>query len=53
MCSFVCGTMSQAKVSLHWSVIPYQITFEWHSECGLETSIPLDFNIPRLAFIQG
>ena len=26
--NFVCGTMSHAKASLHWSVIHYQMTFE-------------------------
>ena len=26
-------------MSLHWSVIYYQITFKWHSGCGLEMSI--------------
>ena len=27
-----------AKSLLHWSVIHYQVTFEWHSGRGLETS---------------
>ena len=27
-CDFVCGTMSRAKSSLHWSVIHYQMNFE-------------------------
>ena len=27
------------KMSLHCSVIHYQITFEWHSGCGSEMSI--------------
>ena len=31
MYNFVCGTMSYAKLSLHWSVIHYQVTFEWTS----------------------
>ena len=31
MCDFVCGIMSHAKSSLHWSVIHYQMTFEGHS----------------------
>ena len=25
MCDFVCGTMSRAKILLHWSVIHYQM----------------------------
>ena len=25
-------------MSSHWSVIQYQMTFEWHSGCGLEIS---------------
>ena len=37
MCDFFCGTMSHAKLLLHWSVIHYQMTFEWHDGCGLET----------------
>ena len=28
MSHFVRGTMSHAKASFHWSVIPYQVTFE-------------------------
>ena len=39
MCDFVCGTMSHAKMSLHWSVIHSQLTFEWCSGCDLEMSI--------------
>ena len=35
MCDFVCGTTSHAKMLLHWSVIHYQISIEWHSGCGL------------------
>ena len=38
MSDFVCGTMSHAKMSLYWSVIHYQMTFERHSGCGSETS---------------
>ena len=37
---FVCVTMSHAKL-LHWSVLHNQVTFEWHSGHGLETSIDL------------
>ena len=44
MCDFVCGTMSCAKL-LHWSVIHYQMTFEWHSGRGLETSIQFPLHI--------
>ena len=29
MCDFVCGTMSHAKLSLHRSIIHYQMTFVW------------------------
>ena len=37
---FVCGTiMSHAKMSLHMSVIHCQVTFEWCSGHGSETSI--------------
>ena len=39
MWDFVCKTMPHAKVLLHWSVIHYRRTFEWHSGCGSETSI--------------
>ena len=39
MYDFVCGTMSHAKLPLHWSAIHYQVTFEWCSGHGLETSI--------------
>ena len=38
---FCCGTMSHAMSSLHWSDIHYQVTFEWHSGRGSETSIVL------------
>ena len=38
MCDFVCWTMSHAKLSLYWSVIYYQMTFEGHSGRGSETS---------------
>ena len=38
-CSLVCGTVSHAKSSLHWSVIHYQLTFDWHSGRGSEMSI--------------
>ena len=41
MCNFVCGTTSHAKMLLHWIVIHYQMTFEWHSRCGSETSITI------------
>ena len=37
MCDFVFGSM--AKLSLHLSVIHYQVIFEWHSGRGLETPI--------------
>ena len=33
-CDFVCGTMSRAMSSLHWSLIHYQVTYEWHSGRG-------------------
>ena len=36
MCHFVCGTMSHAKLSLHWSDIYYPMTLEWHSGRGSE-----------------
>ena len=36
--NFVCGTMSCAKSSLHWSVVRYQVTFKWQSGRGSETS---------------
>ena len=36
---FVCGIMSCAKLSLYWSVIHYQVTFECHSGCGLDTTL--------------
>ena len=39
MRNFVRETMSHAKSSLHWSVIHYQMTFEWHTGCGLKISI--------------
>ena len=39
MYNFVYETMSCAKSLLHLSVLHYQVTFEWHSVCGLETSI--------------
>ena len=39
---FVCGTMSHAKLLLHWSILHYQVTFEWHSGCGLDMSITLN-----------
>ena len=35
--------MSHAKMLLHWSVIHYQMTFEWHSGYGFETSIKRKF----------
>ena len=35
---FVCGTMSCAKSSLHWSVIHYRVTFERYSKCVSEMS---------------
>ena len=28
MCSFVCGTVSQAKLSMRWLVIHYPVNFE-------------------------
>ena len=31
--------MSHAKLLLQWSVILYQMLFDWHSGRGLETSI--------------
>ena len=34
MCDFIRGTMSHAKLLLHWSVTHYQMTFEgaqWYS----------------------
>ena len=37
----MCGTMSHAKALLHWSVIHYQVTFEWQSGRGSETSLPV------------
>ena len=39
MNDFVCETMSHAKLSLHWSAIHYQVTFEWCFGHGSETSI--------------
>ena len=39
MCDFICGTMSHAKSSMHWSVIHYQVPFEGHPGHGSETSI--------------
>ena len=39
MCYFLCRTMLHAKSLLHWSVIHYQVTFEWHFGCDSETSI--------------
>ena len=33
-CEFVWGTMSRAKLSLHLSVLHYQMTFEWYSGRG-------------------
>ena len=46
MCDFVSMRLhciSHSKMLLHWSVIHYQMTFEWHSGCGrgcgLEISI--------------
>ena len=38
MYDFVCGTMPHAKL-LHWSVIHHQVTFEFYSGRGSETSI--------------
>ena len=35
MCDFVCGAMSHDKLLLHWSVIHYLMTVEWHYGCGL------------------
>ena len=49
-CDFVCGTMSHAKSSLHWSVIHNQVTFEWHSGCGSERSIL--YQILKIVWIQ-
>ena len=39
MCDFVYGTMPHAMVSLHWSVMLYQVTFELHSRRGSEISL--------------
>ena len=39
MSDFVCGAMSHAKLSLHWSIVHYQVTFEWFnsgSDCALD-----------------
>ena len=38
MCKFVCGTVSHATFSFHWSVIHYQMTFEWHNWHSFEMS---------------
>ena len=52
MCDFVCGTMSPAELSFHWSVIYYQMTFEWHTGHGSETSIHMNhkqgLNYPQI-----
>ena len=34
--------LSHAEMLQHWSVIHYQMTFEWHSWCGSEMSIVLN-----------
>ena len=31
-CFFICGSMQHAKLSMHWSVIHYHVTFEWPSD---------------------
>ena len=36
-CGFICGTISCAILSLHWSVTHFQMTFELYSGCGMET----------------
>ena len=43
MCDFVCETISSATSSLLWSIIHYQLTFEWHTVRGSEMYIvPLE-----------
>ena len=37
--------MSHAKMSLHWSVIHYQMSFEWHIECSSEAPISTKSNV--------
>ena len=39
MWDFFSGTVSHAKLSLHWSVILCHVTFEWHSGRAWERSI--------------
>ena len=39
MCDFVCGTILNTKLSLHLSVIHYQMTSDEHSGCGSEKCI--------------
>ena len=50
MYEFVCETRSHAKSSLHWSVKHYQVTFEWHSGRGLETSFITPITGTRVRF---
>ena len=52
MCDLVCENMSHAKLSLHWSVIHYQVAFEWHSGCGSKTSIGIIKATCTLSFQQ-
>ena len=35
----ICVTKARAKSSFYWSVMHYQVTFEWHSGRGSETII--------------
>ena len=51
MSEFVCGPMSHAKLSLHWSIVHYQVTFEWFNS-GSETSIGSGQNKPNIIFLE-
>ena len=48
-CVILYVTMAHAKMQLHWSVMHYQMTFEWHSGCGFERFI---FNFEKKKFLR-
>ena len=50
MCIFFCGTISHAKLLLHWSIKHYQVTFERHSGCGKDTLF-IDFTWKHYLFV--
>ena len=55
MCNFVCGAMSCAKLSLHWSVIHYQVTLSNILHVVRKPLLPLFFYchpLNRMAIIN-